>query len=371
MKKIRNKLKHVLKNKRGNKVPNKPIIPNEAVPRITNETVAEHREQVLSRARRYILPLQHSKHRIVTISVALFIIMIIVFFSYTTLALYRFQSTSTFIYRVTQVIPFPIARTGGKFVSYENYLFELRHYMHYYENQQELDFDTDAGQRQLEEYKRRALDKVINDAYIKQLAIRNNISVSDNELEQQLNIARSQNRLGQNEQVFEDVLKEFWGWSVEDFRRSLRQQILAQKVVAALDTETAQKAEAALTELRSGADFAAVAVKYSDDIATKDSGGEFPFLIEKSNPELAAKTTEVLFSLENGQISDVINVGYALQIVKNIERNGDRIRAAHILINFKDIGAYLNDLKEQQKARTYLSFSEGETLEGSEVPPEN
>src|SRR5665811_1430574 len=35
------------------------------VPRITNETVAEHREAVLSGARKYIYPLQHSKRRIV------------------------------------------------------------------------------------------------------------------------------------------------------------------------------------------------------------------------------------------------------------------------------------------------------------------
>lgn len=370
MKKISKRLRHAIKRRRS-KVPQGPIIPNEAVPRITNETVAEHREQVLSRARRYILPLQHSKHRIVTISVTLFIIMIVAFFTYTTLALYRFQSTSTFIYRVTQVIPFPIARIGSRFIAYENYLFELRHYMHYYENQQELDFDTDAGQKQLAEYKRRALDKVINDAYVKQLASRHDITVSSNELEHQLNIARNQNRLGHNEQVFEDVLKKFWGWSIEDFKRSLAQQMLAQKVVAALDTETTKKAQSALNEIKSGADFASVAAKYSDDIATKDNGGEFPFLIDKSNPELLPQSTEILFRLENGQVSDLINIGYALQIVKNIERNGEKVRAAHILFNFKSISSYLNDLKDDQKARTYLSFPKNEVPESPEIPPGN
>jgi hypothetical protein len=352
-------------------MPEGPIIPNEAVPRITNETVAEHREEVLSRARKYILPLQHSKHRIVTISVTLFIVMIVAFFTYATLALYRFQTTSTFVYRVTQVIPFPIARTGGSFVAYENYLFELRHYMHYYENQQELDFDTDAGQKQLAEYRRRALDKVINDAYIKQLAVRNNISVSDQELEEQLDVARSQNRLGQNDKVFEDVLKEFWGWSVDDFKRSLKQQMLAQKVVASMDTETVARANAALQELKAGADFAEAAAKYSDDLATKEAGGEFSFLIERANPELAPRSTEALYNLQPGQVSDIINIGYALQIVKNIERNGDRIRGAHILFNFKDISIYLNDLKDEQKARTYISLPPTEQPENEDVPETN
>jgi hypothetical protein len=42
------------------------------VPRITNDTVAEHREEVLSSARRFIYPLQHSKHSVVRISLGLF-----------------------------------------------------------------------------------------------------------------------------------------------------------------------------------------------------------------------------------------------------------------------------------------------------------
>ncbi len=35
------------------------------VPRITNETVGDHREEVLSSARKYIYPLKQSKHRVV------------------------------------------------------------------------------------------------------------------------------------------------------------------------------------------------------------------------------------------------------------------------------------------------------------------
>ncbi len=357
----RPKIRKILK-RRKNKAVNSAQQPadNGPVPRITNETIAAHREEVLSKARKYIYPLQHSKHRIVIISITLFILMIVAFFSYSTLALYRFQSTSTFLYRVTQVIPFPVARTGRNLVSYENYLFELRHYMHYYQNQQQLDFNSEAGQIQLAEYKRRALDKVVNDAYVKQLAKRNNVSVSNQEVEDQLVIVRKQNRLGDSEKVFEDVLKEFWGWSVDDFKRSLRQQLLAQKVVAAVDTETAKKAEAALTELKAGAEFGATAQKYSDDPATKDSGGELAFVIDKANRDLTAQTTEELFKLQPGQTSDIINIGYALEIVKSIEKNGDKVRGAHILFNFKDITTYLNDLKEKQKARIYISLPKSE-----------
>src|SRR5580704_4205385 len=62
------------------------------VPRITNETVAEHREDVLGSARKYIYPLQHSKHRVVRISVSLFVVVLVCLFAYCGLALYKFQT---------------------------------------------------------------------------------------------------------------------------------------------------------------------------------------------------------------------------------------------------------------------------------------
>src|ERR1700760_3814119 len=65
----------------------------ENIPRITNETVAEHREDVLRGARKYKYPLAHSKHRIVIISTALIFLAIVGFFAYSLLELYRFQSS--------------------------------------------------------------------------------------------------------------------------------------------------------------------------------------------------------------------------------------------------------------------------------------
>jgi len=338
------------------------------VPRITNETVAEHREEVLGSARKYIYPLQHSKHRIVIVTTTLFLLAVVGFFTYSTLALYRLQTTSTFMYRVTQVIPFPIARSGDQFVAYENYLFELRHYMHYYETQQKLDFNSKDGKDQLNEFKHRALDKIVNDAYVKRLAKEHNISVSDKDVQEQIDIVRNQNRLGGSDRVFDDVLKDYWGWSEDDFRRSLRQQLLAQKVAATLDTDTTTRANNALQELKGGADFAAVAKKYSDDTNTKDNGGELGFQIDKANRDLAAQTTDALFKLKPGQTSEIVNIGYALEIVKTLDNTGDRVRGAHILFNFKDINDYINDQKEKKPARLYLKLPPSATPEAPTTP---
>lgn len=337
--------------------------PSEAVPRITTETIASHREEVLKGARKYIYPLQHSKHRIVLISSGIFLALILSFLVFVTLSLYRFQSTSTFMYRITQVIPLPIARQGRNFVAYENYLFELRHYMHYYERQQKLSFESESGVLQLASYKQRALDKVIDDSLIKKAAAERGIEVTDAELDAQIELARQQNRLGSSDQVFEDVLKEYWGWTVRDYRRSLRTEMLSQELAVAVDQESAVAAADIKARLASGADFAALAAEISADTNTKAQGGELG-VVEKSDRSLSPQTIDALFKLQTGQVSEPVVVpygtGFAYEIIKNLETQGDKIRAAHIIIPIKDIGEFLNDRKEQNPVRQYIHLKSPE-----------
>ncbi len=325
------------------------------IPRITNETVAEHREEVLSGARKFIYPLQHSAHRIVIISVGIFGVLAMGFFIYCLLALYKFDNTSTFMYRVTQVLPFPVAKAGSSFVAYENYLFDLRHYIHYYQTQQKVDFNGDSGKEQLAAFRKVALQGVVDEAYIKQLAKDNNISVSDQEVRNQIDLLRTQNRLGSSDVVLEDVLKEFWGWTIDDFERELKKQLLAQKVVSALDTETHTRAQDVLNQVQAGGDFATLAKQYSDDVNTKDNGGDYGFPIEQTNRDLPPQVVATLFSLQPGQTSGIVETPLGLEILKVREVEGNRVRASHIFFAFKPIETYLEPLKKEDKPLLFIN----------------
>lgn len=328
------------------------------VGRITNETVIEHREQVLGRARKYIYPLQHSKHRIVTITTTIAVAALVIFMVYSTAALYYFKSTSSFIYRVTQVVPFPVAKAGSNYVSYENYLFDVRQYMYFYHNQQQVDFGSKVGQQQLDLYKKQALQQVITDAYVKQLAAQQHLSVSSKEVNDQVTVMRNQNRLGGSQQAFEDALRQNFGWSIYDFKRAVKQQLLQQKVIAKLDTATQARAQAALGELRAGADFAAVATKYSDDASSKASGGAYPADLSVSDRDISPATMAALVKLQPGQTSGLINTGYGLQIVKKISVAADgKIKASHIDFNFKPINTYIDAYKKAgHPSHTYIKL---------------
>lgn len=239
-------------------------------------------------------------------------------------------------------------------VAYESYLFELRHYIHYYETQQKLSFQTNEGKQQLADYKRRALDSVINDAYIKELAKQNNVTVTNQEVDEQIAVLRSQNRLGTTNQVFEDVLRDFWGWSLNDFKRSLRQQMLERKVVSKLDTESHAKIAAASVEAKSGASFPDVVAKYTDDALTKTNGGEYPGVIDKSNRDISAQITAAIFLLRPGDISPVVDTGYTLELIRLNAYEGGKAKASHIQVNLKDVNTYLDPLKKQNPARKFI-----------------
>ncbi len=328
----------------------------QGVPRITNETVAEHREEVLSGARKYIYPLQHSKHRIVRISLMLLGTVVVAFFVYCGLALYKFQDSSSFIYGVTQVVPFPVAKAGSSWVSYESYLFELRRNIHYYQAQQQSNFATRDGKQQLKRLKQQAMGAIIQAAYVKQLASQNNVSVSDQAVDTEVSLVRTENRLGSSDRVVKDVLKQYWGWNEADFKRELHQQLLQQAVVAKLDTATNDRAQAALRQLLAGADFTTVAAASSDDAATKGNGGQYQQAITQTDRDVSPQITAALFQLKAGQISTIINTGYTLEILKVIDSAGSSVHAAHIQFTFKDISTYTNPIEAKNKPHQFIKF---------------
>jgi hypothetical protein len=326
----------------------------ENIPRITNETVAEHREHVLKGARKYKYPLQHSKHRIVIISTGLIIAAIVGFFAYTLLALYKFQSTSSFTYRITQIIPFPIARAGGHFVAYENYLFEVRRYEHYYQTQQRVDFASKDGRRQLDRYKPVAMSEVVQAAYTKQLAAQNHVSVSSKEIDEALQSLEAQNQ--SSEQALADVTNKFFGWSLDDLRREVKQELLAQKVANKLDVTTHSKAASVLSQLQGGADFATVA-KANSDAPDKENGGQFADqAITSASTDVPPAVVRELQNMQVNQTSSVIEAGSTLEIVKLLANDNGKFKAAHISFGLTPIDHYVGDYKKNHPQHVYIKI---------------
>ena len=84
--------------------------------------------------------------------------------------------------------------------------------------------------------------------------------------------------------------------------------------------------------INNGADFAGLAREFSDDPGSKANGGELGFF---GRGELVPEFENVAFSLNKGEVSDIVQTQFGFHIIQLIERQGDKINCRHILIQFQ------------------------------------
>lgn len=326
-----------------------------SLPRITNETLAEDRESVISKGKRFKYPLQQTKKRTALLSSLIVLLLVAATVFFTWWQLYYAQSTSAFTYRVTQILPLPVGKVNGETVLYRDYLMDLRSSLHYLTTKEAVNLDSDSGERQLAYQKRQAMNKVLEQALIRQVARDRDISVSSDEVEQFVKEQIEAND-GADKADFRAVIEEYYGWSLGQYRASIRDQLLKQKVVAAVDDDAHQLANQILSDLDGGAKFERQARKYSDDESTKQNGGDVGF-VPLGNPGPAG-LVRTAAELKKGQVSDVIEATEGLYIIKNLGKKGDRVRYARIFIQFDAFGERFAALREAGQVQEYIEIPE-------------
>ena len=90
-----------------------------------------------------------------------------------------------------------------------------------------------------------------------------------------------------------------------------------------------KKIQGILERVRAGEDFAEMAKQYSEDPGNAKIGG---FLDYFKRGEFDPNFSIVAFSLQEGEISDVVETIYGYHIIKVEDIRGDEIQARHILI---------------------------------------
>lgn len=352
MKQLLNKLLAPFKRKdsRGEKT---------SLPRITNETLAEDREAVISKGKRYKYPLQQTKTRTIIISSLIVALLVAATVTITWWQLYRAQSTSQFMYRVTQILPLAVGRVDGEGVLYRDYLLNLRSSLHYLTTKEAVNLSSDSGQRQLAFQKRQAMNKVLEQAYVRKIANERNISVSDKEVDAFVNQQIESNNIGATKEDFKAVILEYYDWTFAEYRDSVRAELLKQKVKAAIDDRAHQRAQEVIKKYGKGAKFEKLAKQYSDDTATKNNGGDVGF-VSVNNPS-PDNLVSVAADLKKKKISGIIEGANGLYIIRTLDKKDDRVRFARIFIAYTEFDKRFAALRKEGKVKEYIDIPESVT----------
>lgn len=322
--------------------------------RITNETVAEHREKILAGGRRFKYPVQVAKHRLAIISIIIGVLAVALLIVLAWQQLYIAQNTSKLLYRVTEIVPVSVANVDGADVRYSAYLKKYRSSIYYLQQQNSINLNSTDGKRQSEEFiKPRELDSAERDAYAMKLASQKRISVTNKEVDDFINkdIARKNISLEAYEKT---VLNSFYDWSLNDYKAVVKTELLKRKVKFAIDTTAQQKAKSLYGQLQSGANFADLAKAQSEDEATAANGGDSGTMntdSEDSNGLIATAK-----GLTPGQISEPIKGTDGYYIVKLNSKTPTSVSYSIIKVKLTKFDQNFQKLRDDGKIKEFIKI---------------
>ena len=326
------------------------------------EKVEERREEVLSKGRKFKYPLQWTKHRIVinTIMIAFIVLAMLVIGIW--LALYRFGRTDDLLFRITEIVPLPVATVDSESVRFSDYLMFYRSSMTSIERQSGSQFDEGSVEELRDEYKRSALTESEDYAYATKLAREQDITVSDEEVAAEFDRHLKIGGIERSEAAFIKIIEDNFGLSKSEYERMLYLSLIKAKVEIAIDEkakQTASKVESLLAS--NGNDYTNVAEQLGDEIIYEETGG----LVDSKNID-GGRATEAM-KLEPGQSSGkfISMNGDGYYFVKLVKKTDTEVDFVSIKVPFTEFDKRMTELRSSDKISEHIQI----TAPGTEYQP--
>lgn len=328
------------------------------VSRITSDTVADHREQIISSGRRFKYPLQYSRHKLVINATIISLVAFVLIFLFGWWRLYIAQDTSEFMYRVTRFLPLSVAKVDGQSVAYGDYLMSFRSSLHYSKQKEQLSEKTEDGKKVVLHYKKESLDGAIASAFAKKIANQKNLLISDDELESYMKEQRQSSNGEISQPTFDASILEFLGLSPSEYKHKIRLALLKNKVSFEIDDKALELAKKALELVFVEPDLAKATNQInqgqSDYELVHGSSGWVSKYNQDGGLALTAK------NLESGKIFDQLiksSRGDGYYIIRLSDKNEEQVFYEYIKIPLLEFNNQLNDvINNQNKLKKYIKL---------------
>lgn len=337
--------------------------PVEESARITTETIAEHRERILAGGRRFKYPIQYARHKLVFNAIIIGVGAILLAVGLVWWQLYYAQNTSDFMYRVTKVIPLSVASVDGQPVLYSDYLMKYRSSIHYLEDKEQVNLNTDDGRRQSDFVKQQAMQDAIADAYAVKLAKQDDITVTDAELETFLKSQRNSSDGAVSESTYNAVILDYYGWSPDEYRHAMKNKLLRQKVSFTVDQQAGAVSKSVGDMITGGnTDLKAIA-----DSINQTAGAQVVYGVQgwvpKTNQDGGLATTAA--TLQKGQISTVVKstTGDGYYYIKLNDINDTQVNYDFDHIPLSVFAQMVADAQKNGKVNEYITVPNVTTQE--------
>lgn len=339
------------------------ILKNKDAKKTEQEKVDERRKEVLSQGRKFKYPLQWSRHRIVINTILITIVVIAMVIIGIWLALYRFNMTDELLYRITRVVPVPVATVDSENTLFSDYLMFYRSSMTSIERQSGSQFD-DASLAELSaEYKKSAIQEAEKYTFAAKLAKELDITVSNEEVKGEFIRHLSIGGVERSEESFIKIIEDNFGLGKSEYERMLYLSLLKSKVEIAIDTEAAKIADEVEKLLASNNyDYKAVAEALGDKISYQETGS----LVDSKNID-GGRASEAM-KLEPGESSGkfVSMNGDGYYFVKLINKTDTQVNFVSIRVPFTEFNHRFEALQDEGKVIEYITIPDPNQAQLSE-----
>lgn len=329
--------------------------------RITNETVAAHREKVLAGGRRFKYPVQYAKHRLVINTIIISLVALVAITGIVWWQLYPSQNTSTFLYRITRVVPLPVASIDGHPVRYSDYLTNFRSQEHYLQTKENVDLHTKESEPQLALIKRQALDDAVADSYAAKLANEEGVKISSEQIDDAIKRQRESRDGVTSQETYDAIVLDHFNWTRQEAREVTARKLLRQEVSYKIDSTALKLRDAMISSLVSEQDFNKIVASIPAIDGVKVETGVSP-LVPKNN--LDGGLAQEASKLEVGQVSGAFRstTGDGYYVVKALQKDGDsRVSYAYLKVPLTVFLKKLETVKSESRLVEFISIPEAKS----------
>ena len=318
--------------------------PKKLPTRITNDTVAQHREKVLAAGRKHKYPIQYTKRRLVWITMFVSVAILAIFVGLGWAQLYLWKDTSDIAYRITKILPLPVANIDGENANYSDYLLYHRSSLAVLQTQGQSD-----QKDKVKFYQNQSINKALEVAYAKRLARENNITVDDNKVQDLIKKQQESSKLSQS--AYESVVKDNLHWSMDELKIAMKYTLLKQEVSFKIDKTADDLVSTIQNKVKSG--------KSLKDIADEMGNKVQPvFNLSVSTDNSDGGLTKSATLLAKGKISEPVKTlagdGYYFVTLNSFEDN--TVNYSYVKVPLTEFNNRFNYLKNNNKVKYFISI---------------